>query len=46
MSRWSSVEKNVGALSARWPKNGDDAPSYWRELHNVVDGARVDGLAR
>jgi len=41
MTRWSNSEKNVGALSAKWPKNAEDAPSYWRALHDTIDGVRA-----
>jgi hypothetical protein len=40
MTRWSSSEKNVGVL-LKWPKNTDDSPSWWKALHDTVDGARV-----
>jgi hypothetical protein len=39
MARWSSVEKSVGTLSAKWPKK-DDLPSYWTVLHDSVDTLR------
>jgi hypothetical protein len=41
MTRWSSIEKNVGQLSAKWPREGEIAQtSYWTALRESVESLR------
>jgi hypothetical protein len=39
MAKWTNLEKNVGALSANWPKS-DSEVSHWTALHESVGALR------